>query len=213
MNLFLFGGAEIDIPSRSVSLLKDLIKESILQIKPKSILHVPFARLQAIPEDKGQWDEGWFKQLLSGTGIEILDARNLSDIERADDSAIFINGGPERKTLIDTINKTSGLLQKIVNAKCIIAESAGSMAIGEYIRISCTDNNVMRALGILKDVVIEPHYTERNYQQYLPGDMEKSGVKYGIGIDSATGIIIDTHEFPTKWQKIGPGNIIIKIKK
>jgi len=212
MKLFLFGGAEIDIPSRSVSLLKNLIKESLLQIKPKSVLHIPFARLQAIPEDKGEWDEGWFKQLLVDTGIEVLDARIQSDIDKATDSVIFINGGPERKTLVDTVSKNNGLLQKIVNAEYIIAESAGSMAMGEYMRISRTDDNVMKAFGILKDVVIEPHYTERNYQRFLPGDMEKSGVKCGIGIDSATGIVIDPKEFPNKWKKIGPGNIIIKTR-
>jgi len=212
MKLFLFGGAEIDIPSRSVSLLKNLIKESLLQIKTKSVLHIPFARLQALPEDNGEWDEGWFKQLLMNTGIEILDARIQSDIDKAADSVIFINGGPDRKTLVDNVNKNSDLLQKILKANYIIAESAGSMAMGEYMRISRTDDNVMKAFGILKDVVIEPHYTEKNYQKYLPGDMEKSGVKYGIGIDSATGIIIDSQEFPNKWEKIGPGNIIIKTR-
>jgi len=212
MKLFLFGGAEIDMPSRSVSLLKNLIRESILQIKPKSVLHIPFARLKAVPEDKGEWDEGWFKQLLMNTGIEILDARIQSDIDKAADSVIFINGGPDRKTLVDTVNKNNSLLQKIFNANYIIAESAGSMAMGEYMRISRTDDNVMKALGILNNVIIEPHYTEKNYQQYLPGDMKKSGVKYGIGIDSATGIIIDSQEFPSKWEKIGPGNIFIKTK-
>jgi cyanophycinase-like exopeptidase len=210
MKLFLFGGAEIDFPLRSVSILKNLIKDSILQVKPKSILHVPFARLHAIPEDKGEWDEGWFKKLLADTGIEIFDARNQLDIDKAKGSVIFINGGPERKTLVDTVSKNSKLLQKILNANYIIAESAGSMAMGEYMRISRTDNNVMKGFGVLKDVVIEPHYTEKNYKQYLPGDMEKSGVRYGIGIDSATGIILDTQEFPDKWEKIGAGNIYLK---
>lgn len=210
MKLFLFGGAEIDISSRSVSILKSLIKESIIKIKPRSILHVPFARLQTVPEDKDEWDEGWFNKLLTNTGIEILDARSQSDINKAKDSVVFINGGPERKTLVDMVNKNNELLQKIVNANCIIAESAGSMAMGEYMRISRTDNDVMKGFGILKDVVIEPHYTEKNYKQYLPGDMEKSGVKYGIGIDSATGIILDSQEFPNKWEKIGAGNIYIK---
>lgn len=210
MKLFLFGGAEIDIPSRSVSILKDLIKETILQIKPKSILHVPFARPQTIPEDKGKWDEGWFRELLFDSGIEILDARKQSDIDKTDGSIIFINGGPERKSLIDMVNKNNKLLQKILNANYIIAESAGSMAMGEYLRTSRTNSDMMKGFGILKNVVIEPHYMERNYKQYLLGDMKQSGAKYGIGIDSATGIILDSKEFPKKWKKIGHGNIYIK---
>ena len=170
MKLFLFGGAENDIPSRSVSILKNLIKESLLQINPKKVLH----------------------------------------IEQADSSLVFINGGPDRKTLVDMIIKNSLLLQKILNAEYIITESAGSMAMGEFMRIFRTDCGVMKALGVLKDMVIEPHYTEKNYKQYLPGDIEKSGVKYGIGIDSATGIVLDPKEFPNKWKKIGEGSVYIK---
>ena len=55
MQLYLFGGAEIDLPSRSVSLLKNLIKETLIKLKPKSILHVPFARLHPFEEE---WKEG-----------------------------------------------------------------------------------------------------------------------------------------------------------
>lgn len=64
MKLYLFGGAEIDIPSRSVSLLKKLIKVTLVKLKPKSILHIPFARLNPIEEDKGEWNEGWFKEMM-----------------------------------------------------------------------------------------------------------------------------------------------------
>lgn len=209
MKLFLFGGAEIDIPSRSVSILKNQIKETLLELKAKSILHIPFARLQPVPEDKGEWDEGWLNELVANTGIKVYDARNQSDIENAKDSVIFINGGHKRKELVDIINKNNQLHQKILNAKYIIAESAGSMAMGEYMRISRTNNNVMKSLGILNSVVIEPHYTERDYKKYLQTDMKKSGVKYGIGIDSATGIILDPKEFPKKWEKVGPGNVYV----
>lgn len=210
MKLFLFGGAEIDLPSRSVSILKNLIKEIFIQLNPKNILLVPFARLHPLEEDKGVWDEGWLTEMMIDTGIKILDARYQSDINIAHGSVIFINGGPDRKLLVEKVRQNNQLLQLILKAEYIVAESAGSMAMGEYMRISRTDNNVMKALGILKNVIIEPHYTERNYKKFLPNDMKKSGMKYGIGIDSATGIIIDDHQFPEKWEKIGPGKVYIE---
>lgn len=210
MNLFLFGGAEIDIPTRSVSILKGFMKETLIKLKPKSILHVPFARPQPVFENKGEWSEGWFKKMMIDSGIKIFDARNNRDIEKAENSVIFISGGSERKELIETINENNKLLKLILNSKYIVAESSGSMVVGEYFRISRNDNNVMKGLGILKNVIIEPHYTERDYKKFLPEDMKKSGVKYGIGIDSATGIIVDPQEFPEKWKKIGIGNIYLK---
>jgi cyanophycinase-like exopeptidase len=209
MKLFLLGGAEIDQPERSVSLLKKIIKETFLQLNPKTILHIPFARLQPSPQDKGEWDEGWFNALMSDTGIEIIDARKKLNDNKLTKAAVFINGGRERQTLLNTIRNNDQLQKAIANATHIVAESSGSMIMGEYLRISRTNSDMMKGLGILKNTVIEPHYTERGYNRYLPDDLKKSGMKYGIGIDSATGIITDPHHFPEKWEKIGPGNVFI----
>ncbi len=158
---------------------------------------------------KGEWYEGWFTDVMSDTSIQIYSAKKQEDINTWNGDVVFINGGHERKALVDAIIANDTLFQKVRSANYIIAESAGSVTMGEYMRISRTDDNVMKALGILKDVVIEPHYTERNYKHYLPGDMQKSGMKIGIGIDSATGIILDTDLFPGEWRKVGPGNIYI----
>ena len=84
------------------------------------------------------------------------------------------------------------------------------MAMGEYMRADHNENGMIKGFGILKNVVIEPHYTERNYKNFLPEDMKKSGMRYGIGIDSATGIVIDPQEFPEKWEKIGAGSVYVK---
>lgn len=209
MKLYLFGGAEIDLPSRSVLILKNLIKETLIKIDPKSILHIPFARLKTVESDKGEWDEGWFKALMIDTNIKIIDARNNLDLDKENVEVIFINGGPERKGLIEEINKNTQLLKAILNSKYIIGESSGSMIMGEYFRTSRANNEMIRGIGILRNTVIEPHYTERDYKMYIDNDMESSGMKYGVGIDSATGIIINPAEFPNKWEKIGVGNIFI----
>ncbi len=209
MKAFLFGGAETDIPDRSVGLLEQLIRSALIELQPKHVLHVPFARPHPIPEDKGEWDEGWLKHLLSDTGIGVLDARNPHDIAHASGSVIFISGGPERINLIDTVNKNPQLLQLILNAEYLIGESSGAMALGEYMRISRTDEGMMKAFGVIRNTIIEPHYTERNYKKFLPGDMRKSGMKFGIGIDSATGIIIEAPESPDTWKTIGYGKTYV----
>ena len=42
--------------------------------------------------------------------------------------------------------------------------------------------------------------------------MQKSGAKYGIGIDSITGIVIDTETYPEKYKVLGNG-LVELIKK
>lgn len=207
MKLYLFGGAELDIPSRSVSLLKDLIKETLIKLRPTSILHIPFARLHPTEEE---WHEGWFKEVMSDTGIQILDARKESEFDKSDGSVIFINGGIERRELMSAFENNNKLLDLLRNTKYIVAESAGSMVMGEFMRADRDGNEIIKGTGILQNTIIEPHYTEKNREQLLLDDIKKSGMKYGIGIDSATAIVIDLNSYPKSWEKIGYGNVEFK---
>jgi len=206
MKLYLFGGAEIQ-SQNNTQLLKSLIKQTILQIRPKSVLHIPYARLVSTEED---WYEGWFGDLMKDAGIDILDARNSKDVEKAYDSVIFINGGIGRYDLINGITNNKKLLHLVLNAQHIIAESAGSMVMGEYQRGARGESKIIKGLGILKNTIIEPHYSERHSQQLLIEGMKKSGMKYGIGIDSVTGIVVDPIEFPSIWSKLGKGLVDVK---
>jgi len=81
---------------------------------------------------------------------------------------------------------------------------------GEYMRADRDGSEIIKGFGILKNTIIEPHYTEKKRQQLLIDDMKKSGMKYGVGIDSATAIVIDTQKFPNQWEKVGVGNIYLK---
>lgn len=207
MKLILFGGAELDIPEISPAVLKQQIKEAFLEIKNKSILHVPFARLRPTEEE---WKEGWFKELMKDTGKIILDARIEKDINKANDSIIFINGGIERKELIENIYSRPKLLSHVYNAKYIVAESAGSMAMGEFMTDDRSGNEIIKGLGILKNTMIEVHYSERKRQQLLNEDLKRTGMKYGIGIDCATALVADPVQFPKNWEKIGVGNVYIE---
>lgn len=208
MKLFLFGGAEI--PLNQVEPLKKLIKDVILSLKTKFILHIPYARLIST---EVEWYEGWFKEMMNDEGIKVLDARIDSEVDSAFNLPIFINGGIQRQNLIESVKKNTKLLNLISNAPNVIAESAGSMAMGEFMTADRSGDKIIKGLGILKNTIIEVHYSEKNRQQLLVQDMEKTGMKYGLGIDCATGIVIDPKEFPKKWSKIGNGNVDIKISK
>lgn len=204
MKLYLFGGAETD--QNQAPLLKKLIKDVILLLIPQQILHIPFARLHPSEEE---WKEGWFKETMKDSGIEILDARNEKDIQKAKKPLIFINGGHGGYDLLSGVKNDKRLLQFIRCAENIIAESAGSTLMGQFQRGARGEDKIIEGLGILKDTIIEPHYTERSRQQLLKDELQKSGMKYGVGIDSLTALVVDPSEFPKKWEKLGNGNIDI----
>lgn len=206
MKLYLFGGAEV--PLGQAQLLKNSIKETILSLHPTQVLHIPFSRLHPTEED---WKEGWFKETMKDTGIEILDARNEADLERADNPLIFINGGSGRYDLLHGVKDNKKILDLILHAEYIVTESAGGMLLGEFQHGPKGENTIVEGLGILKSTIIEPHYTQRNLQQRLIDEMKETHAKYGIGIDSVTAIVVDPAEFPQKWSKIGSGTVVVKI--
>ncbi len=208
MKLFLFGGAELDQGHGPI--LKDQIKQTIAGLKPSSILHVPFARLHPTEE---AFKEGWFKELMANTGIQILDARIGAEVDQAENSLVFINGGHERKGLINELNTNTKVRNKILNAAYIIAESTGSMVTAQLVRSGQPGEPIVQGLGLLKDAIIEPHYTDRGYQQLLSDELAKTGAKYGVGIDCITALVTDPAKFPNKWEKIGTGNVDVRVAR
>ena len=212
MKLFLFGGAETD--QGQASTLKKQINTVLAEIKPKQLLHIPYARVEVPKGEEDVWGEGWVKRDLNLNGIELLDARAKEDLDKADSPTIFINGGPQRDNIYEKIISNSQLHHLTEKAEFIIGESSGSMVCAEF-RITQKNNKGMtvKGLGILKDTIIEPHYSERNRQEALREEMKESKVKYGIGIDSITAVVIDTGSYPDNLKKIGEGIVdFVRIK-
>ena len=212
MKLYLFGGAETD--QGQAPILKQLINDVIKDIKPKQILHIPYSRIDVPKEEVEVWGEGWVERDLELEGIELLDARNEDDLVRADKPTIFMNGGPQGDLLYEKITLNKHLYDLVMKARFIIGESAGSMVTAEYRRTYRNDKAVTtKGLGILKDTIIEAHYSQRNRHQALRNEMKESGAKYGIGIDSITGIVIDTETYPNGYEVLGSGLVeLIKAK-
>jgi len=209
MKLYLFGGAETSL--NQVDPLLKLMNRVILDIKPKQLLHVPFARLEVPKGEEKYWGEGWLRAKMDLNGIELLDARKKKDLAQAEKPAIFINGGPDHKGLLNAIKSDKRLYELVMNAEHLTGESAGSLVVAQYQHHFEGDKmEMIEGLGILKDTIIEPHYTERDRHQLLIEEMKQVNAKYGIGIDCITGISFELNEFPHKYTKIGKGLVEIK---
>jgi cyanophycinase-like exopeptidase len=202
MKLFLFGGAETD--KGEAPALKRLISKALAEIKPKQLLLIPYARIEVPKGEEETWKDGWVPRDLDLQGIEILDARIKNDLMRAKNPVVFMNGGPQRDLLYQKINTNKKLHNLVMNAKYIIGESSGAMIMAEfYPTYRESKPTTANGLGILKNTIIEAHYVQRNRQRALLDEMNECGAKYGVGIDSLAGIIVDTKTFPNKYKFVG----------
>jgi len=206
MKLYLFGGAEISLGQFEPQL--KLIEMEILKIMPRQILHIPFARTQVAESEKNYWGEGWFQKMERLNRIEYLNAAKEDDIGKAKNPLVFISGGNEHTNLLNSILENQKLSELIMNSEFYFGESAGAMIAGQCMReIGMQKSRLIKALSILPDTIIEPHYRERKRHQLLITEMEECKVKIGLGIDCATAVIIDTDKFPREIIKVGQGNI------
>ena len=208
MKIVLFGGAEM----KDNMFLKqlELMEQVFNRLKPKQILHIPYARPVAT---EIEWEGDWFNRHLKlKKGIEYLNANNKDDIKKAKNPLIFMSGGQANLNLLKKILSNPKVLKLVKNAEVIVAESAGAKVLGAYFREKGSNENskVTKGLNIIKDIIIEPHYSQRNRQKLLDKDLIDSGLKYGLGIDCVTAIEFNNGEFPKKYKKIGIGNIYIK---
>jgi len=205
MKLILFGGAE---SGQAVAEIK-MIGKVINRLQPKQVLHIPFARVMT---NEADWTGDWFGRNIVLEGSVYLNAANDEDIVAAQSPLIFMSGGGQSTNLMNELVARPALLELVKNAEYIIGESAGSKILAEYFRYTEPGgpNEMFKGLGIIKDTVIEPHYTERNRQQLLVEAMQKTGIRYGVGIDALTAMEFDLDKFPNEYTKIGDGLIEIR---
>ncbi|MFA6383365.1 MAG: Type 1 glutamine amidotransferase-like domain-containing protein [Parcubacteria group bacterium] len=203
MKLFLFGGAEKGEARAELKLIEKVLND----LKPDQLLHVPYAR---ITTREPEWKGDWFHRNINLKGSKYLKASRRKDMLKVDKPLIFISGGSSSSNLMKKLKEDKKLLKIIKNAKYIIGESAGAKAMGEYMRVE--DDTLWKGLGILKDTVIEPHYSAKKRQKLLLEEMQKTKVRYGVGIDSGTALVVEVQKFP-KYSKIGCGKIELKKRK
>lgn len=204
MKLYLFGWASVD-NNHIIQQLK-LIEKVIRENNPKQVLYLPFARS---PETEiARWED-WFIKNVNLDGIEYLNAKSSKDIAKAKNPFIIIMWWWQTKNLLQKIHESETLQKLIYKAEYIIWESAGAIVLAEFVRI---EGNIIPGLWIIKNTIIEVHYTQRQRQSLLKKEMEETSVHYGVWIDEITGIEFELKNFPKKYKKIGEGNIEIKQK-
>jgi len=205
MKLYLFGGAERGQARAELKLIEKVINE----LKPEQILHVPFSRISTHePEWKGDW---FHRNIHLKPGIKYLKASRKKDMLKVDSPLIFMSGGSSSSNLVKKLREDKKLRDLVMNAEHIIGESAGSKILGEYLRIE--DGSLVKGLGILKNTIIEPHYSAKKRQKLLLQEMKDKKMKYGVGIDSVTAMVVEAKDFPKKCKKIGLGKIELKRHK
>jgi len=201
MQLSPFGGGIIE----QIPILLKMIFSEIREINPSQVLLIPFAR--EVYEPDSPWHEKWFQEYVGSfkSNVEFLDARNDSDRKKANVPMIYLSGGSTKQNLINTINSSSELQNLINNAKYIIAESSGAMVLGDYSRSFGEDSEIIKGLGILKDTIIEPHYFEKSRKSLLLNKIRTYNCSIGIGIDSNSGIRINTETGTDVLTPLGNG--------
>jgi len=209
MKLYLFGGAEVELGQVEPEL--KLIEGVIKSLPVKQILHIPFARTTAT---ETEWSGDWIHRYMELGNLQYLNAENEEDIAKAKSPLIFISGGSNSPRLIEKTIGDHRLMKLISNSPYIIGEAAGSKALGEYLRSKGNnpESSIISGLGIIKDTIIEPHYTERGRQELLTQSMEKSNAHIGVGIDAMTAIAFELNEFPKKYETIGLGKVVVKTR-
>lgn len=206
MKLYLFGWA--DTHEESMNKQFKLFEETIREIQPEQILHIPFAR--SPKTEQMLWWPNWFIKHINIWKAEYLNANNPVDIEKANNPLIIVTWWGQTANLLEKVQSSPRLLELIHTAKHIIWESSWSMFLAEYTRVKGqVGNKLVKALGIIPNTIIEPHYAQKRSQELLAQELQTTGMHYGIGIDEIAGIVFEKKQFPTTYKKIGEGNIEI----
>lgn len=186
------------------------MEKIIRQANPSQVFHIPFAR--SIENEVSLWDD-WFIKNVDLSWIEYLNAKKEKDILKVDSPFVVITGGGNTINLLNKINEDRRIFDIIMKCKYLIWESAGSMILGEYLRVRPENEmKLIKWLWILKDTIVEPHYSERSSQNLLEEEMDEIWAKYGIWIDCVTAMEFDLCRFPDEYKKLWNGTIEIKIK-
>jgi len=203
MKLFLFGGS-IGDKEENVQILLQYFEDIFNSLDVKEILHIPFART-----DNGMegWEGDWFGRNIKLNKAQYFNAKNKKDILKVKNPLILISGGRNTADLLEKIEKDELLLNLIKNAKYVVAESAGAKILAKYARVGneTVQSKLVKGLGIIENTIIEPHYFEKSRQDLLKSEMKETSIKYGLGIDSMSGIEFELDNFPQEYKKLGNG--------
>jgi len=213
--LFIVGGREDKENDRAI------LKALAQQVKTGKMVIATLATDYA--------DEAWqqYESIFRGFGVSEL--AHLTVDQRDEQSelsyneilagaqAIFFTGGDQLK--ITTKLGGSRLIEQIKEmyqrGAIIAGTSAGAVAMGEMMLFSSVNSHLYKVrdafqmvpgLGLLKNAIIDQHFSERGRIRRLLGAVSQNPRMVGIGIDEDTAIIVEKGE---RFQVIGSGAVYV----
>ena len=136
--------------------------------------------------------------------VKIFDAEVDNELANAHGSIVYVLGGHRQFELLDLIHKTPILEDIIRSCPYYFGESMGAKLVGSKMRVGETGSPLVSGLGILKDTIIEGHYSQKQRQQTLRDEVKMGNMRYGLGIDEDAEVVTTPETFP-KFNKTGPG--------
>lgn len=140
--------------------------------------------------------------------VQVLDAEIENELATVHGSTVYVLGGHRQLELLDFIHKTPVLENAIRTCPYYFGESMGAKLVGSKMRVGENASPLVSGLGILKDTVIEGHYSQKQRQQSLKDEVKVGNLKYGLGIDEDAEVVTTPETFP-KFRKNGPGIVEI----
>lgn len=136
--------------------------------------------------------------------IQILDAEVPGELILAHNPIVYVLGGMRQMELINLMRTNPKLESIICNCPYYFRESVGAKLVGSKLRVGATGTTLVEGLGILKETIIEGHYTQKQRQQVLRDEIKTENLKYGLGIDEDAEVVTNPEIFP-HYEKLGPG--------
>jgi cyanophycinase-like exopeptidase len=138
--------------------------------------------------------------------VQVLDAEIESDLQKVRQPVVYVLGGLRQVELLDFLHSHPLVESLIRNCQYYFGESAGAKIVGSKMRIGAVGTPLVSGLDILKDTIIEGHYSQKSRQQALKDEVKEGKLKYGLGIDEDAEVITTPDIFP-QFQKTGPGQV------
>ncbi|MEK7611006.1 MAG: Type 1 glutamine amidotransferase-like domain-containing protein [Patescibacteria group bacterium] len=138
--------------------------------------------------------------------IQIFDAEVSGELNLVHSPVVYVLGGMKQMELINLIRTNKKLERIICTCPYYFGESMGAKLVGSKLRVGTAGTPLIEGLGILKDTVIEGHYTQKQRQQVLIDEVKTENLKYGLGIDEDAEVVTNPETFP-HYNKLGPGLI------
>ncbi|MBN1552136.1 cyanophycinase [bacterium] len=159
----------------------------------------------------------------SPKSIDILNIRSPEEAESIPNNeklkqatAVVFTGGDQLR-LVNTLSGTrflNTLFQLAKNGLIICGSSAGAMALGDPTimrgrpkgMINLTELVVQPGFGILKQMIVETHLSQRNRFSRLFQAVSQTKAALGLGLDEDTGVVITRNNVI---KALGNGTVVI----